>query len=248
MRVAVAGGTGVVGRYVVSALEADGHEAVVLSRSTGVDVASGAGLAAVLARVDAVVDVLSVETNRRGAAEDFFTRTTLNLQAAERSAGVRHHVCLSIVGIDGVPFGYYQGKVAQEAAVTAGQVPWTILRATQFHEFAGQVLDRLSLGPVCAVPRMLSQPIAAREVGAALARLAVGPAIGRVPDLGGPRREQMLDLARKVARARGLRGVVVPLRVPGAAGRAMRDGTLCPSSDGPRGVKTFDEWLATARW
>src|SRR5487761_2599421 len=129
MRVAVAGGTGVVGQHAVENLEKAGHEAVVLARSRGVDVATG--------------------------------------------DGVRHFVAISIVGIDRVDFGYYRGKVVQEELLLAADRPSSVLRATQFHEFAGQMLDR-SRGPLAVVPRMLVQPIAAREVGEALAELAVG--------------------------------------------------------------------------
>jgi uncharacterized protein YbjT (DUF2867 family) len=159
-------------------------------------------------------------------------------------AGVGHHVALSIVGIDDVDSGYYAGKRLQERVVAEGGVPWSVLRATQFHEFAEQALHFVTVGPFSLVPRMLSQPVAAREVAETLVELAVGGPVGHAPELAGPDQLQMVDLARRVSRARGLGRRVVPVRLPGAAGKAMRSGALIPTGDGPRGRVTFEEWLA----
>jgi len=243
MRIAVAGATGLVGRKVVDAAKARGHEVVELARSTGVDLTTGSGLEERVEGADAVVDVTNTKTAKRAAAEAFFGSVSRNLLAAERAAHVGHHVALSIVGIDEVPTGYYQGKLAQERVVAEGDVPWTVLRATQFHEFAQQVLGFAAVGPFSFVPRMLSQPVAAAEVAVRLVELAEQGPSGRAPDMGGPERLQMVDLARKVSRARGLGRRVVPVRLPGAIGRGMRRGALCPSAPGPHGVQTFDEWL-----
>ena len=242
-RVAVAGGTGLVGRLVVEALRERGREVVVLARAAGVDLVSGAGLDAALDGVRAVVDVSNVTTSRRAAAVGFFEAATRHLLAAGERAGVRHHVVLSIVGIDRVPIGYYAGKRRQEELALAG--PTTVLRATQFHEFAGQLLDRSPLGgrlPV--VPRMLVQPVAAREVAAALADLVPAGPAGRVPDLAGPQQEQMADLVRRLLRARGSRRPVLGVPLPGRAGRAAAGGGLLPEGPGPRGTETFDAFLA----
>jgi uncharacterized protein YbjT (DUF2867 family) len=243
MRVAVAGGTGVVGRHVVTALQEAGHDAVVLTRSNGVDLEAGSGLDAALAGVAAVVDASNVLTLSRDRSVQFFTAVTRHLLAAEERAGVSHHLALSIVGVDRVDFGYYEGKRRQEELVLAAPLRGTVLRATQFHEFAEQTLAR-SRGPVVVVPRMRSQPVAAREVGAELARLAVGPAAGLAPELAGPEVLEMTDMVRDVVRRRRLRRVVLPLRVPGQAGKAMAQGALLPAGAGPRGQQTFAEWLA----
>ncbi|BCJ51587.1 hypothetical protein Asp14428_30620 [Actinoplanes sp. NBRC 14428] len=173
MRVAIAGGTGLTGRQVADVLGAAGHETVVLARGQGVDLVSGAGLDAALDGVDTTIDVSNVTTMKREVAVGFFERAGRNLVAAAGKAGVRHHVVLSIVGIDRVKTGYYQGKLRQEEVVRDGGVPWSVLRATQFHEFAGQLLERLP-GPVALVPAMKVQPIAVREVAEALVKLAVG--------------------------------------------------------------------------
>jgi uncharacterized protein YbjT (DUF2867 family) len=244
MRMAVAGGTGVVGRHVVAVLRERGHDAHVLTRSTGVDVTTGDGLDTALRGVDVVLDVTNVPTMRRRAAVDFFTVSTSHLLAAEERAAVRHHVVLSIVGVDEVDTGYYAGKRRQEELALVGRVPATVLRTTQFHEFAGQVLDRFRLGPIAPAPRMPTRPVAAREVAEALVDIASAPAAGRAPDLGGPEIHDLPDLMARVLRARRERRWLVPLRVPGSAGRAMADGALLPGAGARFGTWTFDLWLA----
>lgn len=242
MRLAVAGGTGVVGRLVVDAARAAGHEVAVISRARGVDLVSGTGLDEAVRRADAVVDVANILSPSRSQAAGFFTATTSNLLAAEVRAGVGHHVALSIVGVDRVPLGYYAGKLRQEELIAAGPVPWTVLRATQFHEFPTQLLNLLK-GPLVPVPRMRSATVAAREVAERLVALAAGPASARVPDLGGPQVHDMPDLARRVVRALGQRRLVVPVRLPGRVGRQIRGGGLLPVGQALTGRETFDEWL-----
>lgn len=244
MRIAVAGGTGVVGRHTVEAVRAAGHEPVVLARSTGVDVTTGAGLDAALAGVARLIDVTNVVAVREKPAKAFFETATGNLLPAARRAGVEHVVALSIVGVDRVAFGYYAGKRRQEQLVLDGPVSATVLRATQFHEFAGQMLDRAGRTPIAVAPRMLSQPVAAAEVGEELVRLALGAPVGMAPELAGPEVHQMTDLMRRVLRARGSRRPVVPLRLPGSVGRGFATGGLLPEGQGPRGRQTFDEWLS----
>jgi uncharacterized protein YbjT (DUF2867 family) len=248
MRIAVAGGTGMVGSLVVAQLEARDHVPVVLSRSEGVNLMAAPGtadrLTEKLDEVDVVIDVTSTATTSAKAATTFFTTATGNLLRAGAEAGVHHHVLLSIVGIDETPFGYYIGKVAQEKLVAESGVPSTIVRAPQFHEFAQQMVQRATFAGVTLVPKMLSAPMAAREVAAVLVDLAEGPPSGRVPDIGGPRREQMPDLVRRLLRHQGSRRPVIGMRVPGAAGKAMRSGSLIPAAPGIVGFQTYDEWLA----
>jgi uncharacterized protein YbjT (DUF2867 family) len=241
-RLAVAGGTGLTGRLVVDAARAAGWEPVVLARSTGVDLMTGAGLEAALSGVDAVIDVINVATQRRRTAVEFFGTATTTLLRAEERAGVRHHVTLSIVGIDRVDTGYYAGKLRQEEVVARGEVPWTILRSTQFHEFAGMLLDLLP-GPVAVVPNLLSQPVAAREVARHLVALAGGPAAGRAPEIAGPQERRMADLVRRLARARGSRKPVLELPALGGAAVAAARGALLPGGPGPRATETFEDWL-----
>jgi uncharacterized protein YbjT (DUF2867 family) len=245
MRIAVAGGTGLVGRHVVDQVRAAGHIPVVVARSAGVDITTGSRLDDALAGASALIDVSNVATTRRSTSVAFFEAGTAHLLDAGRRAGLSHHILLSIVGIDRVDLGYYAGKRRQEALVLAGGVPASILRATQFHEFAAQVLDR-ARGPFAPVPRMPSQPVAAREVAQALVGMVAGPPAGMAPELAGPEPLEMTDLVRRVLRARGSRRVVVPVRLPGAAGRAVVGGALLPSGPGPRGQQTFAQWLAAS--
>ncbi|MGV0626018.1 SDR family oxidoreductase [Mycolicibacter minnesotensis] len=243
MRIAVAGGTGKTGRRVVDKLRKQGHQPVVLARAHGVDLIENTGLDAALDGVEAVIDVADFGTMNAQKARACFGAATTNLLAAAQRSGVRHHVALSIVGVDRVPTGYYQAKLHQEELVRAGGVPWTILRATQFHEFADQILAQVP-GPIAIVPKMRSQPIAVREVAAHLCTLATGEPLQMAPELAGPRVEWVADMARQLIRRRGQRRPVISLRIPGAGGKGMANGGLLPTGPGPRGEQTYTDWLA----
>jgi uncharacterized protein YbjT (DUF2867 family) len=243
MRVALLGGTGTVGRYAAESLLGDGHSVRSVSRRTGVDVYSGAGLDDALAGVDVVVDTLNTPSLRRRSAVDFFTTTAQRVQTAAAAQGVQHIVLLSILGIDRArAYPYYDAKLAQERAATAGTVPTTVLRATQFHEFPAQVLSRFRIGPLAVVPHIQSQPVAARTVGEHLAQLAMERPGGMV-ELAGPEVHDIADLARRLLDARSERLRVLAVTLPDKGSREMRNGTLLatPSTviDGPR----FEDWL-----
>jgi uncharacterized protein YbjT (DUF2867 family) len=242
MRTAVAGGTGLVGRLVVAELERRGDTPVVLARGAGVDLTTGRGLDDALAGVSTVIDVGNVTTTSRRRSVAFFEAATGNLLAAAAQAGVGHVVTLSIVGADTVDFGYYLGKRRQEEILAAGPVPWTLLRATQFHEFAGQLVDR-SPAPFVVVPRMDSRPVAAAEVAAHLVTLAHGTPQGVVAPMAGPERLDMADLVRRRLRATGQRRVVVSLRLPGRVGSAFAGGALVPAPPVVTGSTTAAEHL-----
>ncbi|SBS71636.1 SDR family oxidoreductase [uncultured Microbacterium sp.] len=244
MRIAVAGATGTVGRHIVAAVEAQGDEAIPLTRGTGVDLITRAGLSATLDGVDAVIDAVNVDTLSAAQATEFFETATGNLAAAARAAGVGHMVLLSIVGVDRNPHGYYAGKLAQEEALTASGAPATIVRATQFHEFAAQLAERARIGPLPLAPRGRVQPIAAAEVGIHLARTAIQPPTGRAPDLAGPREEALDDMVRRWSRAHGQRGWIPSIPLPGAQMKGMRAGLNLPGPGAVLGSQTFDEWLS----
>ncbi|RIX28415.1 SDR family oxidoreductase [Amnibacterium setariae] len=248
MRLAVAGATGTVGRHVVAAAERAGHDVVPLSRSAGTDLLADVGVAAALAAADAVVDVTSTAALGRRRSVAFFTRVTEVLLRAERLAEVPHHLALSVVGIDRIDAGYYAGKLRQEALIAASPQPSTVLRAAQFHEFAGQVAGLARLGRWTAVPRALVRPMAAEEVGARLVELAAAPPSGRAPDLVGPRDEVLASMVRRLLDARGDRSRVVELALPGRYWRGLASGALRGDSAATRGTLTFDNWLAMSRW
>jgi uncharacterized protein YbjT (DUF2867 family) len=243
MRIAVAGGTGCIGRLIVETVRAGGDSPVILARSVGVDLTTGKGLAEALAGVTAVIDASNVVTTRKKKAVAFFEAAGSKLLAAEERAGVAHHVVLSIVGCDRVDLGYYFGKRRQEELALAGPVPATVLRTTQFHEFAAQMLERG--GPFPLAPKMLCQPVAAREAAEALVAIARAEPRGLAPELAGPQPEDMPDMIRRLIRARGGRGRALAIRLPGAAGKAMAGGALLPRGEGPRGTQTFAQWLDT---
>jgi uncharacterized protein YbjT (DUF2867 family) len=173
----------------------------------------------------------------------FFAGATRNLLAAEAKAGVTHHLALTIVGADAAPEGYYAGKLTQERLVEAGDVPWTILRATQFHEFASQMYQTAKAGPLHAAPRARVQPIAVREVAEHLVTLAEQGPGGRVAELAGPQEESLADMVRRYARAIGHRGWMPEISLPGAFGHALRNGSLLPKPGAVLGRQTFAEWL-----
>lgn len=243
MRIAIAGGTGTVGRHVVDVARERAHTPIVLTRSGGVDLVSGTGLTDAVAGTDCVIDVASVQTRSGVKSAEFFRAESSNLLRTEHAAGVPHHIALGIVGSLDAPYDYYAGKKVQEELVETGPVPWTILRATQFHEFASQLLGIVTLGPISIAPIMRSQPVAAREVAERLIELAEAGPSGRVPDLAGPRVESMVDLVRRYARAVGALGPIVGIPLPGPGGRAMRDGTLLATPGATIGRQTFAEWL-----
>lgn len=247
MRIAVAGGSGIVGRYVVEAAKTAGHEPVILSRSSGVDLRSDAGLAAALDGVEVIIDTTNPGTTSPAKATAFFTDVTRRLHAAGAATGVARLVTLSIAGVERIPgYGYYQAKLAQEEAAFAGPLPATAVRATQFHEFAAQVLTRTRLGPLAIMPIMRIQPIAARAAGQVLLDTAATPPSARIFEIAGPEPADLVALARCVLRKRRRHVVVVPLAVPGAAGKAMRSGGQLPSDDAQIIGPSFSDWLNTA--
>jgi len=199
MKITVVGASGLIGSMVVALLEADGHDVVAASRSSGVDVVTGAGLADALAGADALVDVLNAPSFEADAVMAFFTTATTNLVEEARRAGVGHYVALSIVGVDGLPDSpYMRAKVAQERIITASGLPFSIVRATQFAEFTDAIVESLTVGDEVRVPDALIQPIPAEEVAATVARAAVeGPRNGIV-NIGGPTKRSFEQMARDV--------------------------------------------------
>jgi uncharacterized protein YbjT (DUF2867 family) len=246
--IAVVGGTGTIGAPVATALLARGAAVRVLTRNATnvpagaehrrVDVTSGEGLADALAGVDVVVD--AANSNLR--PKKTLVEGTGRLLEAGAAAAVGHHVTISIVGIEHIPSPYYRHKIAQERAVEGGPLPWSILRATQFHQLldtAFTLSARLGLRPTGAGKL---QPIDPRVAAERLADAALAVPAGRLPDIAGPRIATISELSLAWASARGRHRV--PLRTPsiGTAGKALAAGALC-APDGAAGGEDFEEWL-----
>lgn len=238
MKIAVAGGSGVVGRYVAESAKAAGHAVVVLARSAGVDTRTGEGLAAALDGVAVIVDATNISSSDEREVADFFVTSTANLQRAGADAGVGHLVVLSIVGIDREPAGYYAAKLAHEDAALSGPVPATILRATQFHEFPARLVSRNRQGATAKLPNLRVQTVAARTVGEIVLREAQSAPAGRGADVAGPEEADLVVLARKFVERFGLGVEIVPVEPE------QSRGALLPGEGSLFAGPSFDEWLA----
>jgi uncharacterized protein YbjT (DUF2867 family) len=244
MRIAVIGGTGLTGRAVVETLAREGHEVVAVSRSTGVDVVAGDGLEAALAGCEAVIDVLNSPDDEGEGPRRFFTAATQNLLRAGQAAGVGHHVVLSIVGIDRMRVNpHYIGKQQQERLARSGPVPATIVRATQFHDFAGMVVSWTRDGDSAFVPPLLVQPVDVGDVAAVLVEVASGGSGEGMLEVAGPEKQDLVDMARRTLAARGDHVHLTtgwderyPVEMAGNA--------LLPGPGARIGTTTFEEWLA----
>lgn len=245
MRVAVAGGTGRIGRLVVEELGRAGHDSVSVSRGEGVDLRTGEGLAERLSGVDAVIDATNPPVSTVDEAEDTFTVITENLLTAETAAGVGHHVALSIAALDAVDGNpHYFGKRAQERAVAAGRVPYTIVRATQFHDFPAMIAEWSVVDGEGVVPPLLLQPIAPRDVAAALVAASVAAPLSGSFDIAGPRTEDAVDMARRTFAARGRDLPVRAAWRDAALGVEFAGEVLLPSADARLAPTSFEAWLA----
>jgi uncharacterized protein YbjT (DUF2867 family) len=246
MKIVIIGGTGRVGGNVVRRLMTHGHDPVAASPSTGVDTITGEGLAEALIGADAVVDVSNAPVWDDDAVLEFFTTSTRNLLAAEREAGVRHHLAVTIVGAERLPAsGYLRAKVAQEAEIEAGTIPYTILRATQFFEFLPQIVESGAEGDSVRLSTGLMQLVAADDVAATVARLATGAPVGGRVELGGPETLGIDAWARRLFAMTGDDRTVVSDPQARYFGTELTGGELT-TGDGARiGKIDFDAWLVT---
>jgi uncharacterized protein YbjT (DUF2867 family) len=245
-RIAVAGATGRVGRHVVDVLREGGHDVVAMSRSNGVDVITGEGLAAALDGVDSVIDVATGPSPEQGPATEFFTTAARNLQEAGSRAGLRRMVVVSIIGTDRYTAGYGAAKLAHEHAALAGPVPARILRAAQFHEFVEVLMMWGRQGDVVYLPKMRTQIVAARTVAEALVALALSqePEGAQPAEIAGPREEYLPDLARLLAARRGEQVKIEAVSNPADPDDALNsDGGLLPGPHATLAGPTFAEWL-----
>jgi uncharacterized protein YbjT (DUF2867 family) len=245
MKIVVIGGTGRVGSSVVRRLAGQGHDAVPASPNTGVNTITGEGLAHVMVGADVVVDVSNAPAWDDDAVLEFFTTSTRNQMAAERAAGVAHHVAVSIVGCDRLPdSGYLRAKVAQEAEIKAGGVPFTILRATQFFEFLPQIVETGAEGDSVRLSTGLFQFVGAEDVAATVAGLATGKPSGQA-ELGGPERLGLDAWARRLFHMTGDDRSVIGDPHARYYGTELTGGELTTGDGARTGAIDFDTWLVT---
>jgi uncharacterized protein YbjT (DUF2867 family) len=248
MKIVVIGGSGRVGSNVVQRLGAQGHDAVPASPATGVDTITGEGLADVMAGADVVVDVSNSPVWDDDAVREFFVTSTRNLLAAERDAGVGHHLAVAIVGADLLPdSGYLRAKVAQEAEIEAGAVPHTILRATQFFEFLPQIAEAGAEGDSVRLSTGLMQLVAADDVAATVAELATGAPVGGRVELGGPEALSVDAWARRLFAATGDARTVIGDPHARYFGTELHGGELTPGDGARVGTIDFETWFSTHR-
>jgi uncharacterized protein YbjT (DUF2867 family) len=245
MKIVVIGGTGLIGSKLVEKLRADGHEALAASPDTGVDTLTGEGLAEALEDAEVVVDVANAPNWDDAAVMEFFQTTSRNVLAAETAAGVRHHVVLSVVGADQLKdSGYLRAKVAQEEAIKAGDVPYTILRATQFFEFIGRIADAGMNGETIHLAPVFVQPEAADDVAAALADTAVSAPVNGTVELAGPERFRLDELARRFLRANDDHREVTADVHARYFGAELDEDSLTPGDSARIAPTRFEDWLS----
>jgi len=245
MKIVVIGGTGLIGSKLVALLRKRGQEVLAASPDSGVNTLTGDGLPEALAGAQVVVDVANSPSFEDAAVLKFFQTAGKNLLAAEATAGVRHHVALSIVGADRLPnSGYLRAKVAQENLIKASATPYTILRSTQFFEFGGRIADEGTEGNTVRVPGALIQPILSDDVVSVLAEIALGPPMNGTVEVGGPERFRFEDfVARALSGKNDQRKVVADLHAR-YFGTQLSEESLVPGQQARIGQTRFDAWLS----
>jgi uncharacterized protein YbjT (DUF2867 family) len=248
MKIVVIGGSGRIGANVVRRLAAHGHDPISASPATGVDTITGEGLADAMAGADVVVDVSNAPVWEDDAVREFFTNSTRNQLAAERDAGVGHHLVVTIVGADRLrDSGYMRAKVAQEAEIEAGSIPYTILRATQFFEFLPEIIQAGAEDDRVRLSTGLTQPVAADEVAATVTELAIGAPVGGRVELGGPEALGIDAWARRLFAASGDERPIVGDPHARYFGTELHGGELTPGHGARIGTIDFETWFATQR-
>lgn len=247
MKIVVIGGTGLIGSKVVHLLRQQGHEAVPASPSSGVNTLTGGGLAEALAGAQVVVDVANAPSWEDQAVLTFFETSGRNLLAAEATAGVGHHVALSVVGTERLlESGYFRAKMAQENLIKSSSIPFTIVRATQFFEFVGTIAQSAADGQSVRLPPALMQPVAADDVAAALAEVAVEQPFNRMIELAGPEPIRMDELVRRFLTAHGDERQVTTDVHARYYGIEVNDQSLTPGQNPRLGPTSFEKWLSSS--
>jgi uncharacterized protein YbjT (DUF2867 family) len=246
MKIAVAGATGRLGRHVVDVLDERGHQSVAMSRASGVDVITGAGLETALDGAEVIIDAATGPSPDEDAATSFFLTAARNLQQAGVRAGVQRAVVVSIIGTDKFSGGYGRAKIAHEKAWTSGPIPARVVRAAQFHEFVGQLLDWGTRGDVAVVPALRTQIVAARTVAEVIVDVATAATFDTTAlvEIAGPREETLIELATLLAARRGTPRTVESAVAPADPDAELQaGGGLLPGPDARLAGPTFAAWL-----
>src|SRR5438046_2857301 len=247
MKIVVIGGTGLIGSKTVAILRQGGHEVVAASPQSGINTITGEGLKEAMAGAQVVVDLANSPSFEDKAVLEFFETSGRNLLAAEAVAGVRHHVALSIVGIDRSDNGYFRAKVAQEKLIKASGIPYTIIRSTQFMEFLRGIADSSADGNVVRLSPGLFQPIAADDVAASVADVALAPPRNGIVEIAGPERAAFTEIVARYLKAVGDPRKVVRDSEARYWGGRVEERSLVPLGEARLGRIGFDEWLRRSR-
>jgi uncharacterized protein YbjT (DUF2867 family) len=244
IKIVVIGGSGLIGKKLVSNLRQQGHEVVAASPSSGVNTLTGEGLEEALVDAKVTIDVANAPSWEDQAVLDFFETSGRNLLSAEAAAGVRHHIALSVVGTERLlTSGYFRAKLAQENLIKASQLPYTIVRATQFFEFVGGIAQSATEGATVRLPSALMQPIVSDDVAAALADLAIAEPLNDTVELAGPEPIRMDELVRRFLSAKGDSRKVITDANALYYGTEVNDRSLTPGAHPRLGPTRFEEWL-----
>jgi uncharacterized protein YbjT (DUF2867 family) len=244
MKIVVIGGSGLIGSRLVNKLREQGHEAIAASPNSGVNTLTGEGLAEALKGASVVVDVSNSPSWEDADVMKFFETSTRNLLAGEPTAGVGHHVALSVVGSERLlESGYFRAKIAQENLIKSSSIPYTIVRATQFFEFVKGIVDFSTDGNKVRLPTALIQPMAADDVASAVGRVAMGSPVNGTIEVGGPEKFPLNELARLYLTAQGDPREVVADAHARYYGVEVSERTLLPDDGARLGETRFADWL-----
>jgi uncharacterized protein YbjT (DUF2867 family) len=243
MKIVVIGGTGLIGSKTVAILRQRGHEVVPAAPNTGVNTITGEGLKEAMAGTQVVIDLANSPSFEDKAVLEFFQTSGRNLLAAEKAAGVRHHIALSIVGTDRTNNGYFRAKVAQESLIKASGIPYTIIRSTQFMEFSRAIADSATEGNTVRISTGLYQPIASDDVAANVADVALAPPRNGIVEIAGPERAPFNEFVARYLKAVGDPRKVVSDPKGRYYGSVLEERSLVPLGEARLGRIGFDEWL-----
>jgi uncharacterized protein YbjT (DUF2867 family) len=244
MKIVVIGGTGLIGSKLVQKLEEHGHEAVAAAPNTGVNTITGEGLAEALEGASVVVDVSNSPVLEGGPALEFFQTSTGNLLDAESTAGVSHHVALSVVGTDRLQAsGYFRAKLVQEQLITGSSIPYSIVHATQFFEFVRNIANDATEGDTVRLPPVLIQPMAAEDVAAGVCKVAIETPVNGIVEIAGPQQFHLDEFIRQGLTAREDPRQVVADPAALYWGAELSERTLVPDEGARLGSIVFEDWL-----